>query len=483
MTLSGSSSNTTLVPDANISFGGGAGSNRTVVLTPAAGQSGTTTITVTVSDGTLTASTNFVLTVNANTAPTITAIAPQSTNENIPTSAITFTIGDAETPPNGLTVAGTSSNTILVPNANITFGGGNGADRTVVLTPSFGQFGTTTITVTASDGTLDTSVTFVLTVNAVNDPPTITAIGPQSTLENTPTAAIAFTIADPETSPSALTLSGTSSNTTLVVAANIVFGGDDATRNVVITPNAGESGTTTATLTVSDGELFASTAFILTVNPDAPPTITPIGDQATNQDMPTSAIAFTIGDAESLPSALTVSGSSSNTALVPDGNIVFGGSDADRTLVITPAPGQSGTTTITIIVDDGTEDVSINFLLTVNAANNAPTITTIGPQSTNENTPTPPITFTIGDTETPPGSLTLSGASSNTTLLPDANITFGGSGESRNVILTPAAGTSGTATITITVGDGTLTAFTNFVLTVNAKTMYQRLRRLLLRRH
>ncbi len=140
---------------------------------------------------------------------------PQSTNENTPTPPIAFTIGDAETQPSGLTLSGTSSNTILVPNANITFGGGNGANRTVVLTPSFGQFGTTTITVTVSDGTLDTSLTFVLTVNAVNDPPTISAIGPQSTLENTPTASIAFTIGDPETSPGDLTLSGTSSNTTL----------------------------------------------------------------------------------------------------------------------------------------------------------------------------------------------------------------------------------------------------------------------------
>ncbi len=170
--------------------------------------------------------------------------------------------------------------------------------------------------------------------------------------------------------------------------ANIVFSGNDANRNVVITPNTGQSGTTTTTLTVSDGVLYASTNFILTVVPDAPPTITAIGPQSTNQDTPTSPIAFTIGDPESLPSALTVSGTSSNPTLVPDANIVFSGTDADRTLVITPAAGASGTTTITITVDDGTENVSINFVLTVNAANTPPTITAIGPQSTNENTPT-----------------------------------------------------------------------------------------------
>ena len=66
---------------------------------------------------------NFVLTVNANTPPTITAIGPQSTNENTPTGAIAFTIGDAETAIGALTLSGTSSNTAFVPDANIAFGG------------------------------------------------------------------------------------------------------------------------------------------------------------------------------------------------------------------------------------------------------------------------------------------------------------------------------------------------------------------------
>ena len=170
--------------------------------------------------------------------------------------AIAFTIGDAETPPSGLTLSGTSSNATLVPNANITFGGGTGADRNVVITPVAGESGTTTITIAVSDGTLNASTNFVLTVNAANTPPTITAIGPQSTNENTPTGAIAFTIGDAETPPSGLTLSATSSNATLVPNANITFGGGTgADRNVVITPAAGESGTTTITIAVSDGTL------------------------------------------------------------------------------------------------------------------------------------------------------------------------------------------------------------------------------------
>ena len=52
------------------------------------------------------------------------------------------------------------------------------------------------------------------------------------------------------------------------------------------------------------------------------------------------------------------------------------------------------------------------------------------------------------------GTLTLSGSSSNTTAVPNANITFGGSGSSRTVAMTAMSGsTVRTATVTITVSD------------------------------
>ena len=62
LTLIGASSNPDLVPTANIVFGG-SGANRTVTVTPAAGQTGNTTITVTVCDGFAFASDTFTLTV------------------------------------------------------------------------------------------------------------------------------------------------------------------------------------------------------------------------------------------------------------------------------------------------------------------------------------------------------------------------------------------------------------------------------------
>jgi hypothetical protein len=52
-------------------------------------------------------------------------------------------------------------------------------------------------------------------------------------------------------------------------------------------------------------------------------------------------------------------------------------------------------------------------------------------------------------------------------LVPNANIVFGGSGANRTVTVTPAAGQSGIATITVTVSDGQLSTPTSFQLTVN----------------
>ena len=66
-----------------------------------------------------------------------------------------------------------------MPAANIVLGG-TGANRTVTITPALNQSGTATITLTVTDGDGGTaSDSFVLTVTAVNDAPTISDIDGQ----------------------------------------------------------------------------------------------------------------------------------------------------------------------------------------------------------------------------------------------------------------------------------------------------------------
>ncbi|WP_395737609.1 YHYH protein [Prosthecobacter sp.] len=213
-----------------------------------------------------------------------------------------------------------------------------------------------------------------------------------------------------------------------------------------------------------------STVASYSLTPNTAPTITGISAQSTAINTATSAIGFTIGDAETAATSLIVSGTSSNTTLVPNASIAFAGSGTSRTVTVTPAQSQTGSSTITVTVDDGTTTTSTAFTLTVTGTNTAPTISAISNQSTSQNTATSAIAFTVGDADTGPASLTVSSSSSNTTLVPNANIAFGGSGASRTVTITPASNQTGTATITVTVNDGAATATSSFTLTVTAST-------------
>lgn len=163
LAVSATSSNQVLVPNAGIVLGG-SGASRTVTVTPASNQNGAATITLTVTDGILSASDTFVLTVTAqNDAPLITGIADQTLALNSATAPLPFSVSDTETAAAALTITKSSSNPSLVPIANIGFAGA-GVARTATITPSTNQVGAATITLGVNDGTTTTSTSFAVTV-------------------------------------------------------------------------------------------------------------------------------------------------------------------------------------------------------------------------------------------------------------------------------------------------------------------------------
>ena len=93
-----------------------------------------------------------------------------------------------------------------------------------------------------------------------------------------------------------------------------------------------------------------STPAPLPVN--AAPTISSIADQTIDEGGATDVLAFTIGDAETSADALTVSVSSSNSAIVPADGFELTGTGSSRALMIFPAAEQSGASTITVAVRD-----------------------------------------------------------------------------------------------------------------------------------
>ena len=130
------------------------------------------------------------------------------------------------------------------------------------------------------------------------------------------------------------------------------------------------NGTHTLSVVARDAAGNQSTATALSVvvnNPNTAPKISSIANQTISAGTLTT-LAFTVSDAETAASSLTVSGSSSDPALVPKSNIVFAGSGSNRTVAAIPAGTQSGTATITVTVSDGIATTSTSFLLTVNPA-------------------------------------------------------------------------------------------------------------------
>ncbi|MEO8615488.1 MAG: autotransporter-associated beta strand repeat-containing protein [Luteolibacter sp.] len=103
---------------------------------------------------------------DGNIPPIISNIGDQTISQNTSTAALAFSIGDDTTPAADLVVSVSSSNTTLLPVTGILIGG-SGAFRSVTLTPTSGQTGVSTVTLSVTDaGGKSGSVTLTLTVTS-----------------------------------------------------------------------------------------------------------------------------------------------------------------------------------------------------------------------------------------------------------------------------------------------------------------------------
>jgi VCBS repeat-containing protein len=151
------------------------------------------------------------------------------------------------------------------------------------------------------------------------------------------------------------------------------------------------------------------------------------------------------------------------------GTATASGAGDSQAIGYLPNANYNGSDSFGVQVSDGNGGLdTIVVNVTVNPVNDAPTISHMDTQTTNENTATGAIAFTVGDIETPAADLIVTATSSNISLVPNGNLTLGGSGTNRTITLTPAANQRGASTITIRVNDGTTTVSNTFVLVVNA---------------
>jgi VCBS repeat-containing protein len=237
------------------------------------------------------------------------------------------------------------------------------ADGGFTYTPAANFDGTDSFTYQASDGTAQSNpATVTITVTPVNDPPAAKDDA-YSTAEDTPLTVAAPGVLGNDTDPDSSTLTAAvvtgPGHGTLTLNADGSF---------TYTPAANFNGTDSFTYRASDGSLTSDLATVtITVTPvnDAPTlAVAPGGTCGSNDRSGT--IDLTVGDVDG--GTLTLSAASSNPALVPNGNVVFGGSGTTRTMTATTVAGGTGTATLTVTVSDGQATNSIQ--VTVRAGGN-----------------------------------------------------------------------------------------------------------------
>jgi VCBS repeat-containing protein len=117
------------------------------------------------------------------------------------------------------------------------------------------------------------------------------------------------------------------------------------------------------------------------------------------------------------------------------------------------SPGQQLTDEFTYeIVDQQGTPATGRVVITVTGSQPL-TISFVPPQCTTSDQPTAAIAIIVSDPDGDANSLQLSGQAANPDLIPNANLQFGGSGQQRQLVITPVLGTLGRTWIQVTVSD------------------------------
>jgi len=419
-----------------------------------------------------------------NTPPTFNPLANQTLLENAGLCTLPITgisAGDA-----GQTVAFTtaSSNPALIPNPVVSYTNPN-TTGTLTFKPVAEGSGTAVITVTAKDnggtanGGSDTITRqFTVTVNVVNDAPTLDPLPDCTLAKSSGAQTISLTgisAGDADDAGQTLTIAAVSANTALIPNPVIGYTSPNPTGTLTLTPVANKLGTALITVTVKDSGgtvnggvdtlVRTFTVTVSTVN-DAP-TIKAVANLTLNEDAAAKTISLSGIGAGKVGQVVAVTAISNNPALIPNPTVNYVSPKSTGTLTLAPAPHAFGTAVITLTVKDdggtafgGVDTVTRTFTVTVTAVNDAPTLDAIANLQAKDDGQTLTVPLTGigpgGAGEESAQTVSVTATSGNTKLLP--NPVVSGSGATQTLTLQPIAGKYGTVTITVTVKDNAGTA-------------------------
>jgi hypothetical protein len=300
--------------------------------------------------------------------------------------------------------------------ATMTFEGSlaaiNAAFDGTAYNPNADYYGSASLTLTSNDqgasgsgGALSDTDAVLITVNAVNDVPSFAKGADQTVDEDSGAHSVsgwATAISKGPANESAQVVDFIVSNNN-----NGLFtvGGQPAvssTGTLSYTSAANANGTATVSVQIHDdggtanGGVDTSTVqtFAITVTAvNDQPTLDKPSNETVNEDAALQTVNLTgIGSGASNESqTLTVTATSSNTALIPNPTILYTSPNATGSLKYTPAADQFGTATITVCVKDnggiangGVDTKTQTFTITVNPINDVPSFTKGANQNVSE---------------------------------------------------------------------------------------------------
>ena len=282
----------------------------------------------------------------------------------------------------------------------------------LTYTPAPNAFGVAHVTVELHDnggtasGGVDTSApqTFTITVNFVNQPPSFTAGGDQSVMENAGPQTVSGWATNispgPNEASQTVDFQASDDNTSLFSVQPAI----DSNGNLTYTPAPNANGVAHVTVVLHDNggtanggvDTSASQTFAITLSVvNQPPSFTAGADQTVNEDAGAQTVAgwatnISAGPANEAGQTLNFIVSSDNSSLFSSQPSI---DPATGDLTYTPAPNANGVAHVTVVLHDngGTANGGVDtsapqtFTITVNFVNQPPSFTAGADQTINEN--------------------------------------------------------------------------------------------------
>lgn len=474
MSITATSSNPSLIPPPTVVYASGSTTGR-VMLAPLPNAAGLANVSVTLRDSAnptnIVVRTFSVSVWDVNDLPTLDPIAPITISEDAEAQTVALTgissgdIGQSQP----LSFRATSGNPSLIPHPTVTYQNGT-ATGSLVLVPRKDMSGSAVITVSLSDGqSINSLITrsFLVTVLATNDPPTIDPLTDLTIDEDAPVQGVAlggigagaFDESDP------VTVVATSSDPSLIPDPTVVYEPGSQTGVLLFAPLANAFGEAFIQLTVSDGQaangITLRTFKVTVLSVEDPPTLDGFPDLVLDEDAPPQTLELTgiSGGPANETNALTITARSSNPGVVADPVVSYFDGDGIGSLVLTPVSQVSGVAFITVTVSDGsdpTNDVVRAFQVTVNPVNDTPLLDEIADVSLYADEGSVNLTLrgiqsgALDEADV----LVVSAVSSDPLLMANPTVEYASPDASGTLRLTPFPDRSGVVQITVSVDDG-----------------------------